>query len=326
MLARLIEWVQRLFGLRARKAAEPVDTFVQRYEDATGENITAVIAGRLSALTLGESTLAVEGNGQRAELLTGVANTLWRKMPGIVAQAWGKGGKVLVPMVTSGEIVVTAVDQSRVAVSARQGDRITAATVLADQAQVNSRRYYRLMDYRLDGDLQVIRQRVVSESGMPVSLDTVSQWAGIDEEVSIVGTDRLLMAWIRCPRDNRAQESDYGVPVTWGAETEIAELCEHLKWYRREFKLARPMLGLDATLWRNLDDLSIQDVRRTVQDDETPFVPVSYGAIGEGQQWQHFAPAIRQSEFEGRLQSLYRRVEKACGLSQGILTDRKSVV
>ena len=91
MLARLIEWVQRLFGLRPRKAAEPVDTFVQRYEDATGENITAVIAGRLSSLTLGESTLAVEGNGQRAELLTGVANALWRKMPGIVAQSWGKG-------------------------------------------------------------------------------------------------------------------------------------------------------------------------------------------------------------------------------------------
>ena len=152
MLARLIEWVQRLFGLRARKAAEPVDAFVQRYEDATGENITAVIAGRLSALTLGESTLAVEGNGQRAELLTSVANTLWRKMPGIVAQAWGKGGKVLVPMVTGGEIVVTAVDQSRVAVSARRGERITAATVLADQAQVSSRRYYRLMDYRLEGD------------------------------------------------------------------------------------------------------------------------------------------------------------------------------
>ena len=109
MLARLIEWVQRLFGLRPRKAAEPVDAFVQRYEDATGENI----AGRLASLTLGESTLAVEGNGQRAELLTSVANTLWRKMPGIVAQAWGKGGKVLVPMVTGGEIVVTAVDQSR---------------------------------------------------------------------------------------------------------------------------------------------------------------------------------------------------------------------
>ena len=75
-----------------------------------------------------------------------MANALWRKMPGIVAQSWGKGGKVLVPMVTSGEIVVTAVDQSRVAVSARRGERITAATVLADQAQVNSRRYYRLMD------------------------------------------------------------------------------------------------------------------------------------------------------------------------------------
>ena len=86
-------------------------------------------------------------------------------------------------------------------------------------------------------------------------------------------TDRLLLAWIRCPRDNRAQDSDYGVPVTWGAETEISELCEHLKWYRREFKLARPMLGLDATLWRNLDDLSIQDVRRTVQTTKRPLCP-----------------------------------------------------
>lgn len=325
MLSRLIEWVYRLFGIKPKKADAPIDDFSRRYEDATDENITAVIAGRLSTLTLGESTLSVEGEGTRAELLTGVAKDLWRRMPGIVAQAWGKGGKVLVPMVTGGEIVVTAVDQSRVAVSARHGDRITAATVLADRAEVNSRRYYRLMDYRLEGDKQVIRQRVVSESGMPVSLDTVAQWAGIDEEISISGTDRLLLAWIRCPRDNRGDQSEYGVPVTWGAEKELTELCEHLKWYRREFKLARPMLGLDATLWRNMDDMSIQDVRRTVQDDETPFVPVIYGAIGEGQQWQHFAPAIRQSEFEGRLQSLYRRVEKACGLSQGILTERQQM-
>lgn len=85
------------------------------------------------------------------------------------------------------------------------------------------------------------------------------------------------------------------------------------------------MLGLDATLWRNLDDLSIQDVRRTVQDDETPFVPVSYGAIGEGQQWQHFAPPSAKASLKGWLQSLYRRVEKACGLSQGILTERQQM-
>lgn len=32
-----------------------------------------------------------------------------------------------------------------------------------------------------------------------------------------------------------------------------------------------------------------------------------------------------KAEFEGRLQSLYRRVEKACGLSQGILTERQQM-
>lgn len=326
MLQRLREWVKRLFGLTAQKPGQPVDEFSQAYEDVTEENVTAVIAGRLASITLGESTAEITETGARADFVRGVFADLWGRMPAICAQAFGKGGKVLLPMLSGGQVVVHALDQSRIAVTGTEGGRITAATVLADRAESGSRRYYRLMDYALSQDgVQTIRQRAVTDGGMPVPLDTVPEWAGLTEEITIHGTDRLLFGWLRCPRDDRRDGGLYGVPITYGASQELGELCEHLRWYRREFKLARPMLGLDASLWHNLEDLSIQEVRRTAQDDDTPFVPVSYGAVGEGQQWQHFAPEIRQEAFEGRLSSLYRRVEKACGLSQGILTERQQM-
>lgn len=41
--------------------------------------------------------------------------------------------------------------------------------------------------------------------------------------------------------------------------------------------------------------------------------------------WQQYAPAIRYEAMEARYTSLCRRVEKACGLSQGILTERQGV-
>lgn len=326
MFKRLVEWVKRLLGIQPQPVREPIDDFTADYQDVTRENLTAVIAGKLSNLTLGESTVEISGDGARAALVRGVSERLWAQLPRVVAQTWGKGGTVLVPLVNAGQITVSAIDQTRVTVNRREGGRITAATVLAETAVAHDRPYYRMLDYSLDEyGTQRIAQRAVNDTGAVVPLDVIAAWAGLTEETTISGTDRLLLGWIRCPRDNRGDESDYGVPITYGAGRELAETAEHLAWYRREFKLARPMLGLDAALWHNMNDMSIQDVRRTVQDDDTPFVPVQYSAIEDVRQWQHFAPDIRQAAFEGRLQSLYRRLERACGLSQGILTERQQM-
>lgn len=327
MLARLIEWVKRIFGVKPQSVKEPVDDFAEQYENVTAENMTAVIAGRLATLTVGQSTAEITGDGKRAAFLKNVLSSLWNRLPGIAAQAYGKGGKVLLPLLQNGTVSVSAVDQSRVTVNRTFGGKIMAATVLAESAKVGTRTFFRLMDYALDtqSGMQTIAQRCVDEDGHSVPLASVPDWEGLEEETTISGTDRLLMGWVCCPTDNRGGESCYGVPITWGASQELKELSEHMKWYRREFKLARPMLGLDSTLWRDLESPAITDVKRTAQDDETPFIPVQYGAIGAGQQWQHFAPDIRFEAFEGRLQSLYRRLEKACGLSQGILTERQNM-
>ncbi|MEN6635599.1 MAG: hypothetical protein ABFC56_07115, partial [Clostridiaceae bacterium] len=194
--------------------------------------------------------------------------------------------------------------------------------------------YQRWIEYALDAaGNQVIRTVITDSAGIPKSFDRVPAWASIEPEITIGGTDRLLFAFLKCPRDNRMENKAYGVPITYGAERELQEVVEHFGIYRREYILTRPMLGLDASLWRSKEDQSaasvatIDQIKRTVQDSDTPFIPVDSPVMstGAGGIWQYYSPAIRQEAMEARLQSLYRRLEKACSLSQGILTERQAL-
>ncbi len=328
MWQTFIEWVRRLFDKRPVRTPETEER-ARRYEDITGENITATLANKLARLTFADSTITVDGSGKRVELISGVLRDLWNDTEWVTAQMLGKGGKVLVPSVTHGEVQIDVIDQSRLFISEVRGRRLTSATLLADTATIDEVPYYRWADYTLDASgVQVIRTRATTATGREVHLGLIPQWADITPEITIAGTDRLLFAFLKCPRDNRRDEKTYGVPLTHGAEREIEELVEHLNIYRREFRLTRPMLGLDSSLWMSTSDyqpsrVGIEDVRRTVQDTDDPFIPVPRTSLDDKGGWTYYAPGIRQEAMEARLQSLYRRLEKVCGLSQGILTERQ---
>lgn len=330
MWQKFIDWIKRVWG---KKADAPLNEegYAQKYENINGENITATISNKLAKLTMGDSTVDIVGDGQRAELIEDVIGKWWDSDAGwSLAQTYGKGGKVLVPTVSGGRVKLNALDQSRLLIPEGMGDILTGATIIADMTKYNDKVFYRLTDYTLeDNGTQVIRNRVLDEAGAEVPLTMIPVWADIDEELVIGNTDRLLFGFLRCPRDNRRDSKRYGVPITYGAERDVDELVEHMNIYRREYKLTRPMLGLDAALWRGNDNViggvTIDNIRRTVQDGDEPFVPMQGSAMGETPAWNYYAPAIRHEAMEARLNSLNRRVERACGLSQGILTERSSV-
>ena len=291
----------------------------EAYENNYQENITAVIAGRLAQLTFGESYANLALTGEYEKTLKEFLENLWNKLLNITAQAYGKGGKVILPLLSNGKLTFSVVDQSRVVVTQETFGKPSEALVLADCTQEHGRTYYRLIRYALKEDgLQTITQEVIDETGNTYPLHNVSIWENLDSILTIPNCNRLFMGFIRCPRDKRTEESEYGVPITYGATQEMNELAEHLVWYRREFKLTRVMLGLDSLL--------IADAKRSVQDSEYPFVAIGQSLLGEkGNRFECFAPQIRQEAFENRLQSLQRRLEKACGLSQGILTERQQI-
>lgn len=332
MWQSFVEWVKRLFGKKPERMQEQ-EEHKTRYENIDGENITATISNKLSMLTFADSSVTVDGTGRRAELVKTIIDALWEDAGWITAQMLGKGGKVLIPAIVRGEVQIDVIDQSRLFISGMRGKRISSATILADIVRVDDHPYYRWVDYTLDDSgVQTIKTRVTSDTGREVLLGAIPQWADITDEITISGTDRALLAFLRCPRDNRRDQKMYGVPITYGADNDVAEIVEHLNIYRREYRLTRPMLGLDSTMWANKLDftaanfsttpVSIEEIRRTVQDQDDPFIPVRSNNLNDKPVWDYYAPPIRSEAMETRLNTLYRRIEKACGLSQGILTER----
>lgn len=331
MWKRFWAWVVSFF--KKTPETPPDSSYAETYEDINAENVTATISNALASKVFGDSTMLIDGTGKRVDMLREIINAWWADdLPWVTAQSFGKGGMVLVPMVTGGEITISAVNQERFFILSSSGRKATGAVLLAEVVEVNDQQYQRWIEYALDAaGNQVIRTVITDSAGVPQPFDKVPAWAGIEPEITIGGTDRLLVAFLKCPRDNRVENKAYGVPITYGAEREVKEIVEHVGIYRREYLLTRPMLGLDVSLWRSKEDVgaasvaTIDQVRRTVQDSDTPFIPVDPSVMSTSPVWQSFSPPIRQEAMEARLQSLYRRLEKACSLSQGILTERQTL-
>lgn len=333
MLEKIRQLILRLFGVKTADAPEEPDQYVSEYESVSGENVTAKISNKLGMLTFADSTCSVDDEGERSKLISEIVASLFEKGPDIAAQAFGKGGKVLIPFVHDGHIDVQTISQNRMLVRRMDGDKIMDASLMLDSCAVETVGYWLIADYTIDANgTQLIRYRACTHAGAEVPLTSIPQWANIQPEIAITGTDRALFGFLRCPIDNRKDTHVLGVPITYGASNSIEELIEHLAIYRREFKLSRMMLGLDASLWRDFgrgkldaNGVTIDDVKRTAQDSDSPFVPVEGMVLDGKTPWQTYAPNIRQEAMEARLNSILRRIEKDCGLSQGILTERQSV-
>lgn len=326
------DWLRRRLDAENRCDALPSDDFAARYEDRDAV-VEATICNKLAMLTMGDSSLDIYGDSgnARAELISNLIGRMWKTdFVKITAQIFGKGGKIIAPAVANGRIDLYTLDQNRMTVYRQQGREITGALLVADSCMIGGRRYYLLADYSLTGKLQTIRYSALNDRGEACPLCVCERWKRITPVICIDNTDRLLFAYVKCPRDNRKNNAVTGVPITYGAQAAISELSEHCAAYRREYRLKRPMLGLDSELWKNPDmpmnvkPMDIGAVKRTVQDEETPFVPIYSSALDSKTPWQLYAPEIQHEAMEARYQTLCRRIEKECGLSQGILTERRS--
>lgn len=333
MLEKIRSIILRLFGLKTAPVPDNPDAYVRNYENIDGENITATISNKLGMLTFADSTCNIDDVGERSKLIAEVIGDLFEKGASIAAQAFGKGGKVFVPFVHDGHIDVQAISQNRMLVRRMDGDKIQDVSILLDTCVIDTEGYWLMADYTIDENgVQTIRYRACTHGGVEVPLTRIPKWQNVQPEIAISGTDRALLGFLRCPVDNRKDMRILGVPITYGAEKSIDELLEHIAIYRREYKLSRMMLGLDASLWRDFgrgrldaDGVTIDDVKRTAQDSDSPFVPVEGMVLDGKTPWQQYAPNIRFEAMEARYNSLLRRVEKDCGLSQGILTERQNV-
>lgn len=312
MFQKFIMWIFRLFNIQSQttqKEVEDNQKYAVEYERIDEINFNSIFSNKLANYVINDSNVNITGENARVELLDKTIQSMWKKAKKITSMGFGYGGVILVPYVKSGKIYYNIVSQSRVTIDEVEGENITGATIIADKKTVNkgignSKTYYRLTNYKVRNGNIEITQKFTDENGHEVAVPDF--WKNIELKKVITGVDRALFGYIKSPINNRKTDDKYGVPITYGCDSTIAEIKETMKQLYREYKLKEAFVGADSTMFNGKDSLPLNGLFKKVDAGDDNFFEV-------------FDPAFRP--FTERLQELFRRLEHEIGTSAGILSE-----
>ena len=120
------------------------------------------------------------------------------------------------------------------------------------------------------------------------------------------------VAHLKCPVDNRRAHDFYGVPITYGCGKIIADIRECMEQIRDEFAQKQVRVFADEALFGNSEAIEGTLFKRFMVG----------GSLENGPFLEVFDPAIRESSYYTRLTHLFELLEKAVGVSRGILTEQ----
>ena len=312
MFQKFIMWIFRLFNIQSQttqKEVEDNQKYAVEYERIDEINFNSIFSNKLANYVINDSNVNITGGNARVELLDKTIQSMWKKAKKITSMGFGYGGVILVPYVKSGKIYYNIVSQSRVTIDEVEGENIIGATIIADKRTVNrgignSKTYYRLTNYRVRNGNIEITQKFTDENGHEVAVPDF--WKNIELKKVITGVDRALFGYIKSPINNRKTDDKYGVPITYGCDSTIAEIKETMKQLYREYKLKETFVGADSTMFNGKDSLPLNGLFKKVDAGDDNFFEV-------------FDPAFRP--YTERLQELYQRLEHEIGTSAGILSE-----
>lgn len=312
MFQKFIMWIFRLFNIQSQttqKEVEDNQKYAVEYERIDEINFNSIFSNKLANYVINDSNVNITGENARVELLDKTTQSMWKKAKKITSMGFGYGGVILVPYVKSGKIYYNIVSQSRVTIDEVEGENIIGATIIADKRTVNrgignSKTYYRLTNYRVRNGNIEITQKFTDENGHEVAVPDF--WKNIELKKVITGVDRALFGYIKSPINNRKTDDKYGVPITYGCDSTIAEIKETMKQLYREYKLKETFVGADSTMFDGKDSLPLNGLFKKVDAGDDTFFEV-------------FDPAFRP--YTERLQELFKRLEHEIGTSAGILSE-----
>lgn len=312
MFKSIINYIlNNIFKIKTQTTQKEIDdnsVYAKIYEQIDNINFDAIFSNKLANYVVSDSTMDIEGENARVDLLNKTGQSMWKKAKKIVSMAFGYGGVIIVPYVKGGKIYYNLVPQNRLTIDSMDGELITGATVLAEKKSVgtatNTQTYLRWTNYQITNNNLVITQQFSDEKGNKIPAPTF--WEDIQEVMSITNVDRVPFGYIKSPINNRKANDKYGVPITYGCEATILEIRQTLKQLVREYELKEAFVGVDATMFNGKNGLPINGLFKKIDSTRDDFFEV-------------FDPQFR--DYTTRLQELYKRLEHEIGTSYGILSE-----
>ena len=279
------------------------------YERIDEINFNAIFSNKLASYVVSDSTMNIDGDNDRTELLNKIGQSLWKKSKKYVSMSFGYGGVFLVPYVKGNKLFYNVVPQGRVTIDSVEGENITGATILAEKKVIKTNNgrdkiYIRWTNYKIENNKCIIEQKFSDENGDEIPVPIF--WNNIMLKQVITDVDRVLFGFIKSPINNRKVNDKYGVPITYGCEHTIKEIKATMKQLYDEYKLKRPFVGADITMFNGNNELAEDGLFKKIDTGVDSFFEV-------------FDPQFR--DYTIRLQELYKRLEHEVGTSYGILSE-----
>ncbi len=283
------------------------------YDDTDKINFTAMFADKLKNLTLADSNINVSGTSNRATLLSNLMKDMRISLNKAVSNIYGYGGTVLLPYVQEGMLVCDIINQDNLRIDKIIGNKILDCVLMVDVKvdAANGQIYKRFIRYQLQGKTLTITNFAYKDSN-EIDLLSVAEWANIVPMLTFQGFDRIPLAYIKSPKDNRKDKQIMGVPITYGCQKIMDDIQKTINEINTEFEYKRLRIFIDEQMIR-------RDERGKVILEQM-FYATNGGGVSETQGIHEFSPAFRESSYYAHLKEQYALLERQVGTSQGILT------
>ena len=287
-------------------------------------NLPATIAGEIARLVTLEMDTKVEGS-PRAVFIDNVYQKTVKKLRIYVEYACAKGGLIIKPYVTDIGVCTQFVQaDSFFPISFDDAGNITRCVFL-EQFREGSVIYTRVEYHKIENGLLTIRNRVFRATtegvlGAEVPISSVSRWQALTDQMAIEHVQKLPFGYFKIPLANQEDNDSplgvscysRGIHLIKDADIRYSQI----NWEYRAKEAA--VLIAESLLRRNPDTQALV----YPGGNERLYRELEYnsGAVDKPL-LDVFSPDIRdQSLFNGLNQQL-RRIEFACNLAYGTLSD-----
>lgn len=342
MFHKIIEWIKKVFKQRAAdgesvsqivlddKTIDYIDLWARMYEDnapwitdsVKSVGIPAAVASEIARLVTLEMKSEITGS-KRAEYLNSQYKKVLSKLRIQIEYACALGGLILKPYVIDDRIEVEFIQADRF-IPTRFGSSGITACQFIEQITREGKIYTRIESHEFDGRNCRIQNKAYqstqnSNLGYEISLADVTEWEDLEPDVTIQNVSGVLFSYFKIPQaNNKNRQSPFGVSVYSKAESLIKEADE--QWARIAWEYKGSELAIDAS--ESLFKIDSSGKARLPKGKERLFRRHELsGGINEKPFYEIFSPDIRDNSLFNGFNQILRRIEFACGLAYGTISD-----
>lgn len=289
-------------------------------------HLPSAIASKVAKMVTLEMDMAVSGS-PRADYINEQCAPVLETIRQTVEFACAKGGLVFKPYVQGGQIETDLVQGDKFFPTAFNSRGEVTGAIFVETLTRGDRYFTRLEYHNFDGNVVEIKNRAfVSKDenslGDEIELSSVEEWKEIDADINIANMKKPLFAYFKMPFANTVDE---GSPIGVSIYARALNLIEEadLQWSRILWEYEGGELAIDADI-AALKGNSTDGVALPKRKERL-FRSVNIDGGNGKDFYSVFSPVLRDPSLFNGLNKIFQRIEFACGLAYGTISDPQAI-